>query len=110
MKIKCELCQGEFNFLSENHLKTHNVTKLEYIDRFPNSPTISDEYSKMRREKSTEQNKKLRENPEYSHIVYNRLHSRESINKRVETRKRRKEEKLKLENSNNPNVVDNTTL
>ena len=41
--LKCLLCEKEFKRITRTHLKTHNVTTDEYINKFPNAEIISED-------------------------------------------------------------------
>lgn len=49
-KAKCQICGGEFDFINNTHLKKHGISPKEYSQKFPNVPSISDEYRKRRSE------------------------------------------------------------
>jgi very-short-patch-repair endonuclease len=42
----CSICSRKLKTISSKHLKTHNITLLEYKNKYPNSNTISNEYKK----------------------------------------------------------------
>ena len=54
-KVKCMICGKEFEKIMWKHLQIHNVTREEYIKKFPNALLISEEFvermSKARIEK-----------------------------------------------------------
>ena len=37
MLVKCLVCGGSYKVIHKNHLKTHGLTKQEYLKRFPNA-------------------------------------------------------------------------
>ncbi|MCK4526208.1 hypothetical protein KAW18_02455 [candidate division WOR-3 bacterium] len=45
-KIKCEICGKEFEKITSTHLKMHDITMLEYREKFPNASLASDGYRK----------------------------------------------------------------
>ena len=46
-KIKCKICEKEFERISYSHLKTHGITHKEYCEQFPDAPLISEELRKQ---------------------------------------------------------------
>ena len=48
--LKCEICGKEFKSNLSRHIVVHNISKEEYLNLYPNSKLISDEYSKQRSE------------------------------------------------------------
>lgn len=47
-KVKCAICGKEFSKLMQHVRTVHKLTKEEYLESYPGSPTVSDEYSKFR--------------------------------------------------------------
>lgn len=41
MKIKCEICENEYNAITSTHLKIHSITVEEYKRLYPNSPIVN---------------------------------------------------------------------
>lgn len=44
--IICSICNKKLKSISSKHLKKHDITLLEYKNKYPNSNTISNEYKK----------------------------------------------------------------
>lgn len=47
-KVKCAICGREFSKLMQHVRTVHQLTKEEYLELYPGSPTVSEEYSKFR--------------------------------------------------------------
>lgn len=45
-KVKCELCGKEFRSISMHCFQKHGITIKEYREKFPNSPTCTEEFKK----------------------------------------------------------------
>ena len=81
--LKCLLCEKEFKRITRTHLKTHNVTTDEYINKFPNAEIISEDlkisYGKYFRENNP---MKLDKNKElFSIKLKGRVFTEETIEK-----------------------------
>ncbi len=44
--IECKICNREFKWITYHHLRTHGLTKRDYLNKFPFSTIISEETSK----------------------------------------------------------------
>lgn len=86
MKIKCLICEAEFDFISTNHLKVHGMTSKQYREKYPDAVLVSEEYSEMRRNSASKQFKQ--QWGDY-YKMYNKLHSKETVKKRIATRSKR---------------------
>lgn len=40
-KVNCQICGKSYQSITHLHLKTHNVTVIQYRSRFPNAPMVS---------------------------------------------------------------------
>lgn len=49
--IKCAICGKEYNILS-NHIKSHGISKEDYLRMYPDSRITSDEYKEMMSERN----------------------------------------------------------
>lgn len=59
--ITCLICQRQFKSITATHLKSHNITFKEYIERFPNAQLMSPDVLEIKAEKisaAKKQNKK----------------------------------------------------
>lgn len=56
MKIKCAICEKDFKQITFTHLKKHNMTIEKYKEKFPNSPIVSEDVSKVLSQKCKKQN------------------------------------------------------
>ena len=54
--IKCQICNQEYSAINKRHLAKHNISKEEYITRFPDAPLQSDESSARRKQATAERN------------------------------------------------------
>ncbi len=45
--IYCEICKNKLRQIHKRHLISHNITFEEYKQRFPNTPTVTETYSKL---------------------------------------------------------------
>jgi hypothetical protein len=54
--ITCQICQKQFKFINNTHLKSHNLSAQEYLKNFPGSKLVSDETSKKYSANSKKQN------------------------------------------------------
>ena len=55
--ITCAVCQQQFEIIGLNHLKTHDLTREEYIKLYPNSPMLN---SRMKTQRGKEAIKRSR--------------------------------------------------
>ncbi len=46
MSIKCKLCGKEYKMITTTHLKSHNITVDEYVERYGKNSLTSEEYRK----------------------------------------------------------------
>lgn len=46
-KVKCLICGDYFKYISNTHLRKHNLTNIEYKQNFPYTPTMSRETLEM---------------------------------------------------------------
>lgn len=45
--VKCQICDGKLRQIHFRHLDTHNIIFQEYKNKFPNTPTVCSDYSKL---------------------------------------------------------------
>jgi hypothetical protein len=51
-KTTCLICNKEFSYVSNTHLKTHNLTPIEYKTKFPNASFKSEIINKKSGDKT----------------------------------------------------------
>jgi len=56
---ECLICNKRLHYISNTHLKTHNMTMKEYMDRFPDSPTRSELFNHKMNEQNKIKGKKI---------------------------------------------------
>lgn len=42
MSIKCMICGKEYDMITHNHLKKHNIIREQYIKMFPDAPLVKE--------------------------------------------------------------------
>lgn len=68
MKVTCKLCGRQFETLNSHMTKSHKITVEEYLKKFPDSKTCSDEYLEKQSVAMTKRNLNL----EFSEFVSER--------------------------------------
>ena len=51
-KVKCKICGNEYYVIQSQHLKKHNISMAEYLEKFPDAKLLSDEYRRWQTENS----------------------------------------------------------
>ena len=49
-KVICEICKRKMGLITSQHLKTHGLTKKDYIKKFPNSKLVSQKILDIRKD------------------------------------------------------------
>jgi len=57
--INCKICGREFKLISKRHLVHHDMTRLQYMETFPDAPMQSEESSVLRSKTMYETNKNM---------------------------------------------------
>lgn len=67
--MKCPLCSGEFERLTTHIVRTHGMTKSEFLKEYPGTQMVSDRLHKQLSEQLSQRNRDNWENPEYRKLM-----------------------------------------
>ena len=83
-KIKCKICGREFQKITNTHLKKHGIIFNEYMEQFPNAPSVSEGYRKkmseanLGKKRSEKTKQKMSESHSgEKHYMYGKHHTEE---------------------------------